>query len=119
MIKSYKELIVWQKSISLVEYIYCILQQYPKDELYGIISQMKRASISIPSNISEGFGRHSKNDFAKFLLIARGSLFELQTQIELSLRLNFINKNQYDNFNSLSTDVEKLLNGLLSKIKFE
>jgi len=86
-IKSYKELIVWQKSIDLVCQIYHFSSFFPKEELYALSSQIKRAAISIPSNIAEGYGRNSKNDYLRFLQISSGSLYEVQTQVEIAKRL--------------------------------
>src|SRR3989344_5311138 len=83
-IASYKELIVWQKSVELVEHIYHLTKKFPKEEVYGLVSQMRRASVSIPSNIAEGRLRRSKKDFIQFLQIAFGSGAELETQIIIS-----------------------------------
>lgn len=92
MINSFKDLIVWQKSMELVEKVYKITESFPTKEQFGLISQMRRAAVSIPSNIAEGYGRNSTGSYIQFLSIARGSLLELETQLELSKRLNFINK---------------------------
>jgi four helix bundle protein len=92
VINSFKDLIVWQKSMELVEKVYKITESFPTKEQFGLISQMRRAAVSIPSNIAEGYGRNSTGSYIQFLSIARGSLLELETQLELSKRLNFINK---------------------------
>ena len=94
-IKSYRELIIWQKSIQLVTDIYRLTRDFPKEELFGLTSQMRRCAISIPSNIAEGFGRNPQGDFKRFLNIALGSTYELQTQIEISLNLEFLNIENY------------------------
>ena len=91
----FKSLVVWQKSVSLVTEIYHLTENYPKNEIFGLTSQIRRASISIPSNISEGHSRRSSNDYIQFLKIARGSLAELETQILISKNLNFISEKQY------------------------
>jgi len=80
-LKSYKELIVWQKSMTLVKELYKLTESFPENEKFGLTSQMRRASISIPSNIAEGWGRLSRKNYIQFLRISRGSLFELETQI--------------------------------------
>lgn len=115
--KTYRELVAWQKGIELVILINNTTKSFPKEELYALTDQMKRSSVSIPSNIAEGFGRHSDNDFVRFLNIARASLFELQTQLEISFRLEFINKADFDFIMELSTEIDKILNALISKIK--
>ena len=83
-IKSYKDLLIWQKGIQLVKEIYLICKDLPKDEVFGLQSQMKRAAISIPSNIAEGYGRNYTQNYIQFIKIARGSLLELETQIIIS-----------------------------------
>ncbi len=92
--KSFKDLIVWQKAYKLVLEIYKITKVFPKSETYGLIQQMRRAAISIPSNIAEGYGRKYKAEYQQFLSIAYASLLELETQYLLSLDLNYINKNE-------------------------
>ena len=89
-IKSYRELEIWQLSMELAEDIYNVLKAFPREELYGLSDQLRRAAVSIPSNIAEGFGRDSNNDFAHFISIAKGSLFELSTQLELASRLGYL-----------------------------
>lgn len=96
--KTYREMIVWKKSVDLVTMIYFKTRNFPNEELYGLTNQIRRAAISIPSNIAEGFGRNSKNDFKRFLQIAIGSVFELQTQIEIAKNLQFLSD---DNFKSI------------------
>jgi four helix bundle protein len=85
--KNYKDLIAWQKAMDLVEMVYKATGQFPKEELYGLTNQLRRAVISIPSNIAEGQGRNSRNDFKRFLLISYGSLREVETQILIAERL--------------------------------
>ncbi|MEA4916791.1 four helix bundle protein [Proteiniphilum sp.] len=89
-LKSFKELIVWQKSMDLCEEIYRLAHSFPASEIYGLSAQLKRAVISIPSNIAEGFSRNSTKEFIQFLYIANGSLSEVETQLDLAARLNFI-----------------------------
>ena len=93
--KSYRDLIVWQKSMDLVTLVYKMTVQFPADEKFGLISQIKRSAISIPSNIAEGYGRNYRKDYSRFLQIARGSLFENQTQLEIAVNLSFIKKEDF------------------------
>jgi four helix bundle protein len=88
-IKSHKDLKVWQESMDLVIQIYKLVENFPKHEVYGLSSQIRRASISIPSNIAEGAGRKGGKEFTRFLYIALGSLSEVETQLEISQRLNY------------------------------
>jgi four helix bundle protein len=89
-VKSHKELTIWKESMNLVENIYSISKSFPKEEMYGLTSQMRRCAVSVPSNIAEGAGRKGEREFARFLYIALGSLSELETQFEISIRLNYI-----------------------------
>lgn len=113
-LKSYKELIVWQKSILLVKEIYSFTNSFPEDEKYGLVSQMRRSSVSIPSNIAEGWGRLSKKNYIQFLRTARGSLFELETQIIISVDLNYNQKSE--NIESLIVEISKMLNALIKRL---
>ena len=94
---SHKKLEVWKFSIELVKEIYLLTQSFPQNEIYGLTSQIRRAAISIPSNISEGLSRNSSKEKSRFLEIARSSIVELDTQIEISLQLNFVNKDSIEN----------------------
>ena len=111
---SYKELVVWQKSMVLVKEIYLISESFPDGERYGLISQMRRSVISIPSNIAEGWGRLSTKNYIHFLRISRGSLFELETQILIALELNYINDSEI--IQNLITEISKMLNSLIRKL---
>ena len=115
-IKSYKDLLIWQKGIVIVKEMYLLCADFPKNEIYGLQSQMKRASISIPSNIAEGYGRNYTQNYIQFLKIARGSLLELETQIIISKELNLINENKYNNITSLITEENKMLNAFIKSI---
>lgn len=115
--KSYRDLIVWQKSMSLVTLIYEITLKFPEDEKFGLISQIKRSTVSIPSNIAEGYGRSYKKDYSRFLQIARGSLFESQTQLEIAINLNFLKTDDLLEIKELSIEVEKMLNSLIKKLE--
>lgn len=113
---SYKDLLVWQKSIQLVAEIYTLFDNMPHSERYALIDQMRRSAISIPSNIAEGQGRGSDKDFAKFLFIARGSLYELETQIELCKALKYFTPSDLSNIVTLESEVGKMLNAILKKL---
>ena len=115
-IKSFRDLVVWQKAMDLVELVYAITKQFPSDERYALTSQIKRASVSVPSNIAEGYGRHSTADYIRFLQIALGSLNELQTQLELAIRLEFFEKSSVESADRLCLEVEKMLVGLIKKL---
>ena len=113
MLHSYKELIVWQRAIELVIAIYELTEGFPKEEIYGFTSQMRRAVVSIPSNIAEGRFRGTKNDFLQFLRIAYSSGAELETQIELARRLPKTKGLIYSKIDSLLLEVMKMLNGMI------
>ena len=117
MIKSYKDLIVWQKSMDLAEKIYKVTEEFPAKEVFGITSQMRRASVSVPSNIAEGYGRQSTGSYAQFLSIARGSLYELETQTELSFRFKYIAAKDFEKIQNESSEISKMLTSLISKFK--
>ena len=111
--KKYTELNVWIEARKLVNIIYTITKTYPKEEQFGLTNQMRRCVISIPSNIAEGCGRNHKKDSLQFFFIARGSLYELETQLYLSNDLNYINSNQIDEILVQLEIVRKLLNGFI------
>ncbi|TSC76181.1 MAG: s23 ribosomal protein [Parcubacteria group bacterium Gr01-1014_33] len=110
LIKTYRDLIVWQKSIELVIAIYDLTSHFPKTEIYGLTAQMRRASVSIPSNIAEGRRRGSKRDFRHFLLTAFGSGAELETQIDIVKRLPFGQSLDYTKIDTLLNEVMRMLN---------
>ncbi len=115
--KTYREIICWQKAITLVKSIYELTNSFPHSEQFGLTSQLRRASVSIPSNIAEGFGRGSNKDFRRFLDIARGSLFELQTQLYIAKELEYINKELFDKTFEQSREVERILIGFIKSLK--
>jgi len=114
--KSYKDLMVWNKSMDLVSAIYLLTKSLSEDEKFGLISQMKRSSISIPSNIAEGWGRGSSKSYTLFLKNSRGSLLELETQIELCKRLSLVSEVDLELINSLMIEVSKMLNSMIKKM---
>lgn len=113
---TYKDLIVWQKSIELVIQIYVLTDKFPKEEMYGLTSQIRRSAISIPSNIAEGKLRNSKKEFKQFLLIAFGSGGELETQLEIAKNLPKTKNFDYSNIDSLLEEIMKMLNKLITTL---
>jgi four helix bundle protein len=112
--RTHKDLEVWKKSMDLAANVYSLTARFPKEELYGLTSQIRRSAVSIPSNIAEGAARHSRKEFIQFLHIASGSVAELETQLLLALRMGFTSSS------SIISDVEevrKLLLGLLRSLK--
>lgn len=112
-IKSYEDLIAWQKAYRLVLEIYRVTRAFPDDERFGLVAQMRRAAVSIPSNIAEGWGRHSTTDYLRFLRIARGSTYELITQCRLAGDLGF---GGCDEVLDAAREVERLINGLIRAV---
>jgi four helix bundle protein len=116
-IHSYKELIVWQKSIELVVMIYELTDKFPKEEIFGITSQIRRAAVSIPSNIAEGRNRGTRADFTHFLRMSYGSGAELETQLEISKKLSKTKALNYNRVDDLLVEVMKMLNVMINKLQ--
>lgn len=116
MTSSFKDLIVWRKSMELVAEVYCVTEKFPSSEQYGLVSQMRRSAVSIPSNIAEGRYRGTKKDFAQFLRIANGSGAELETQIEIARRLDLVNDKDIAKLSSLLLETMKMLNVMIRKL---
>ena len=116
-IKSYKELVVWQKSMELAKKIFALTERFPRSELYGLVSQLRRASVAIPSNIAEGYGRKSRKEYCRFYSIAYGSALELETQLILSRNLSFVSKKDFESVEELLIEVLKMLNTIINKMK--
>jgi four helix bundle protein len=114
--KSFRDLIVWQRAIDLTTCIYQLSATFPKAEIYGLTSQLRRAAVSVASNIAEGAGRGGKREFKQFLIMARGPNCEPQTQLLIAARLNMANRDQITTAESLSHEVGKMLNGLLQSL---
>ena len=112
--KTHKDLEVWKRSMDFVVDLYSVTKIFPNDELYGLTSQMRRAAVSIPSNIAEGSARQGNKEFIHFLYIALGSTVELETQLIIAYKLNYINKEKYDFLNVQLSEIGKLLNGLIN-----
>lgn len=115
-IKSHRDLIAWQKAMDLVVLIYECTAGFPRHELYGLTSQIRRAATSIPANIAEGQGRRSKAEFGQFLGNARGSLLELDTHLEVALRLKYLTPAQHERIHQHVTELGKIINGLLRSL---
>ena len=116
-VQNYKELIVWQKAMDLVVEVYRLTKAFPKEELYGLTSQVRRAVVSIPSNIAEGQGRKGTKEFLNFLSIARGSLMEVETQILLAERLSYLAPTESTKALSLMEEVSRMLSGLRASLE--
>ena len=112
---NYKELKVWQKSMDLVEKVYVLTSTLPTEERYGLISQIQRSAVSIPSNIAEGAGRNSNKEFRNFLGIANGSTNELNTQLMLSIRIGYTKTNELEEIFNLITEIQKMNFTLIKK----
>jgi len=113
---SYADLKVWQKAIDLVADIYTHTKSFPKEEIYGLTSQIRRSAVSIPCNIAEGQGRLTRGEFKQFLGHARGSLLELQTQITIAKKLTFLDEASMLSLMKSSTEIQRMLNGLLESL---
>jgi len=116
-VKDYRELIAWQKAMDLVEMVYRMTDGFPRKEVYGLTSQMRRAVVSIPSNIAEGQGRSTTRDFLNFLSIATGSLKEVETQILISQHLGYLNEPQTPQLLELTTEVGRVISGLTNSLR--
>ncbi len=116
-VKTFSELIAWQKSMELVESVYQITRQFPKTELYSLTCQVRKASISVPSNIAEGQAQGTTRAFIKYLGIAYGSLCEVQTQLYIAARLGYLKKGELEPLIDRSWEVGRLINGLLRALR--
>ncbi|MCX6702601.1 MAG: four helix bundle protein [Candidatus Wolfebacteria bacterium] len=112
MTKSFRELIVWQKSIALVVKVYKLTEKFPKSELFGLTSQIRRAVVAIPSNIAEGYARRHTKEYAQFVNIAFSSGAELETQLVISEELGYVNKNEYEGISETLCEIMRMLNKL-------
>ncbi|MEN2400469.1 four helix bundle protein [Flavobacterium sp. MC2016-06] len=113
----YIKILIWQKSISLVTKIHKSTNSFPKEETFGLTSQIRRSSLSIPSNIAEGSERDSNKDFVRFLYISLGSLFEMQTQLEIAKDIAYLNENEFNNLYEDSREVESMLVSFIKNLK--
>jgi four helix bundle protein len=118
-VRSYQDLISWKKSIELVTHIYCVTQSFPKQETYGLTNQIRSAAVSIPSNIAEGQGRLSRGEFKQFLGHARGSVFELESQVLIARNLGYLKFEDAAALIERINEIGRLLNGLLESLDRE
>jgi four helix bundle protein len=116
-LRSYQELVAWEKSMALVSDIYRCTQGFPKEEIYGLTSQIRRAAVSVPSNIAEGRGRLTRGEFKQFLGHARGSVFELETQVSIARDLGFLDEKSTKNLLERISEVGRILSGLLNSLE--
>ena len=117
-IKSYKDLLIWQKGIKIVSLVYQLAKSFPQEELYVLTSQIKRAAVSVPSNIAEGYGRNTDKSFSHFLDISRGSLFEIETQLHIANELGFITtQHLYNDILSQIEEESKMINAFSKTLK--
>jgi len=116
-IKSFEELIIWQEARKFANNIYKLTKKFPKEELYGLTSQMRRAAVSVMSNIAEGFDRRTTKEFISFLIIARASVSEVQNDLYISLDLNYINTENFQTNYDYAQKIAKLINGLITYLK--
>jgi four helix bundle protein len=115
--RSYKDLVAWRKAMGLVGEVYRTTQGFPEKELYGLTSQLRRAAVSVPSNIAEGQGRLSKGEFHQFLGHARGSLMEVETQVLIAQDLGYLDKTSTEKLLEKAAELGRVLNGLLASLK--
>lgn len=113
----FRKLKVWQKAVDLATRIYKMTDKYPKREVYGLTSQIRRSVISISSNIAEGAGRRSKKEFRQFLDISTGSCYELETQLTISQNLNYIDSDVFNEFKKALADIQKMIYALIKSLE--
>ncbi len=116
-VRMYQDLLAWQKAMDLAEAVYRATQAFPKDELYGLTSQLRRAAVSVPSNIAEGQGRGTPSELIHHLRIAQGSLQELETQLLLAERLSYLPKETAEKFVNLTGEVGRLIRGFIKSLR--
>jgi len=116
---NYRNLLIWQKSVDLVTRIYSVTNTFPKEEAYGLTSQVRRCAVSIPSNIAEGSGRNSKKEFLNFLSISHGSSYELDTQLTIANNVGLLSEEQFRELSESILEIQKMNSGLKKSIKDE
>ena len=115
-VNSYKDLFIWQRSMDLVETIYRLTTTLPPSEQFGLIAQMRRSTVSVPSNIAEGYGRQATGEYRHYLLICRGSLLELETQLLLCRRLKYLSEEETNPVLNEITEISKMVGSLIAKL---
>jgi len=116
MAQHYRQLIAWQKAMALVSEAYRLMKTFPRDEIFGLVSQVRRSAVSVPSNIAEGQGRRTKGEFIQFLGHAYGSLLEMETQVTIADNLGYLPGGDADAFLFQSAEVGRIINGLISSL---
>ena len=116
-IRTYRDLLVWQKGIALVTLLYQETKSFPREEVYGLTSQMRRCAVSIPSNIAEGHGRSTRKEYLRYLEVALGSLRELQTQIVIARNLQFLDADAHSKLSNLTLELERMLTSLQRSLR--
>jgi len=117
VVQTYEQLEVWQKAMQMVALVYKSTKRFPKEEMYGLTMQLRRAAVSVPSNIAEGQGRRSTKEFLNHLSMARGSLLEVETQTEIAFRLEYLTQEEKIRLKELTNEVGRLLNGLIRALE--
>jgi four helix bundle protein len=117
MSDSYRDIVAWQRAMALVSEIYKCTETFPRREIYGLTNQIRRAAVSVPSNIAEGKGRRSKKEYVQFLYRARGSLHELETQLEIALNLGYLPARLFGQVREAASAVARPLNGLITSVE--
>jgi four helix bundle protein len=115
--KTYKDLIVWQKAMGLVTGIYEVTKVFSEEEKYGLTSQIRRSAVSVPSKLAEGYGRNSTDDYKRFLQISISSLYEMQTQLEIAYNLKYLAEDTFQKLYDLAREIERMLSSLIRKVK--
>src|SRR5271165_5791348 len=116
-LRSYLELVAWQKAVALVTDVHSITKEFPRDEIYGLVSQLRRSAVSVPSNIAEGQGRATKGEFIQFLCHARGSLYEVETQVVIGRNLGYLTLEQQETLSDELAELGRILNGLITSLQ--
>lgn len=115
-IKHYRDLVAWQKAMGLVTLVYELTENWPREEQYGLTSQLRRAAVSVPSNIAESYGRRATQDFIRFLNIAHGSLMEVETQLQIGFELHFLKAEHLEKALAATTETGKIIFGLIQSV---
>jgi len=116
-IRTFRDLVAWQKAIDLTHFTYGVTRSFPPDEKFGLVVQMRRAAVSVAANIAEGFGRGARQDYIRFIQIARGSLFELQSHVEVARLEGWISHSALDEFHGRAAEVDRIISGRLRSLK--
>jgi four helix bundle protein len=117
MAESFRDLVAWQKAMALVTDVYRVTETFPQKEMYGLTNQVRRAAVSVPSNIAEGKGRLSKKEFVQFLANARGSLCEVQTQLEIGKNLGYLETSRFSELEDKARETGRVINGLIRNLR--